>query len=71
MFWSFALVNKQLAEIYYEMKHGKPNILGHCLVEPSEYKTKREQLWIKQDTKKFNFTWKHGVYTTVQKQESD
>ena len=65
MYWSFALVNNRLAEVFYEMKRGKPYIFGHCYVKKIEYKTKREQNYIRQDTQKFRFTWKNQKYTQI------
>ena len=59
--WCFAIVNKKLAEIYFERKRGKTKIQGHCYVGKEEYMTKREQKWIKHDTAKFQFVYRKKV----------
>ena len=49
--WQFAIVNKKLAEIYFdELKKNKGRIKGHCYIDKNTYKTKQEQAWIKKDT---------------------
>ena len=62
MEWSFAKINRRLAEIYYEKKKGKLKFLGHCYVKKSEFKTKKEQKWIEEDIKKFRFFYRDGLY---------
>ena len=62
MEWSFARINNRLAEIFFETKKGKIQFIGHCYVKKSTYKTKKEQRWIKEDTKRFNLTYKNHVY---------
>lgn len=62
MYWCFAVVNNHLAEIFYDRKRSKFVILGHCYVKKGEYNTTREQLQIKQDTKKFHFVRKNNTY---------
>lgn len=65
-FWAFALINKRLAEFHYEISKGKFYITyGHCYVKPEEYKTKKEQKWIKRDTEKYRFTYQKGKYRKV------
>jgi len=65
MNWSFAIINRRLAEIYFDKKKGKIKFLGHCYVKKSEYKTKRESEWIKKDTKRFNLTYRNRIYTDI------
>lgn len=65
MSWCFAIMNNRLAEIYFEKKKGKPEIIGHCYVEREEYETKQEQKWIKGDTTKYRFVYKKGKYKRV------
>lgn len=60
--WSFAIVNGKLAEIYFEKVKGKLVFNGHCYVKKSEYKTKKEQKYIDEDTKKYVFSFKNGKY---------
>lgn len=61
--WCFAIINNRLAEIFFEKKKGKANIWAHCYVKKSEYKTKREQKMIAQDTKKCRFVYRNKKYT--------
>ena len=56
------MVNGKLAEIYFEIKRGKPKINGHCYVKREEFKTKAEQKMINDDTKKYRFTWRNKIY---------
>jgi len=65
MSWCFAIVNNRLAEIYFEEKMGKPKIIGYCYVKKEEYKTKREQKWIEEDTAKLRFVYRKGKYKRV------
>ena len=60
--WSFATVNGKLAEIYFEKSKGELLFDGHCYVNRSEYKTKKEQKYIDQDTKVYNFIFRKGKY---------
>ena len=63
MGWCFALVNNKLAEIYFdETQHNQIKIRGHCYVDQKEYKTKKEQKWIEQDTKKFRVVYRNKKY---------
>lgn len=66
MFWSFAIINKKLAETYFDKKAGKTTILGHCYVKPEEYETKHEQRLIKEDTAKFNFIYRRKNYRRIE-----
>ena len=63
--WSFAIVNKKLAEIYFEKIKGKLVFNGHCYVKKSEYKTKKEQKYINQDTKIYNFIFRKRKYRDI------
>ena len=63
--WSFAIVNGKLAEIYFEKIKGKLVFNGHCYVKRSEYKTKKEQKYIDQDTKTYNFVFRKGKYKDI------
>lgn len=63
MCWNFALINNRLAEIYFdENKNGKFKIWGHCHVNKSEFKTKKEQEWIRKDTEKLQYTYYKKKY---------
>ena len=64
MGWSFALINGRLAEIFFEREDDEkePKMQGHCYVSADEYTTKREKKYIEQDTKKYQFSYRKGVY---------
>ncbi len=64
MGWSFAKINGRLAEVFFdrEAKEKEPKIRGHCYVSESEYRTKKEKKWIKQDTEKYQFSYRNKVY---------
>lgn len=65
-FWAFALINGRLAEFHYEVIKGKSYMTyGHCYVRRSEYKTKKEQMWIDKDTAKNRFTYRNKQYRMV------
>lgn len=61
MSWCFAIVNNRLAEIYFNDDKTR-SIFGHCYVKKSEYKSKQEQKWIKQDTAKLQFLYRKRKY---------
>lgn len=63
--WCFAVVNNRLAEIYFKNVKGKPHIFGHCYVNQKDYKTKREQKWILEDTAKYRLIYRTGRYKAV------
>lgn len=65
MHWCFAIVNGRLAELYFEVKRGKPVPMAHCYVKKEEYTTKREQQWIKKDTQNLRFSWRKGKYNRM------
>jgi hypothetical protein len=62
MIWSFAIINGGLAEIFFEKKGNNTKFLGHCYVKKEEYKTKREQKWIVEDTKRFRLSYYKSKY---------
>lgn len=62
MNWCFAKVNNKLTEVYFERKGKKLEILGHAYVNQKEYKTKKEQLWIKEEALKFKFSFRNNKY---------
>ncbi len=63
MGWCFAIINGRLAEIFFEpRKIGEPKILGHAYVKREEYKTKKEQTYIREDTAKFRLSYRNGLY---------
>ena len=63
MFWCFAILNGRLAEIHFKKTIRGPRIFGHCYVKKSEYKSKKEQRMIKEDTAKVNLVYRNGKYT--------
>ena len=63
MFWCFAIINNRLAEIYFdERKTGGLKIMGHCYVRKEDFKIKKEQNEIKEDTAKYKFVYRKGEY---------
>ncbi len=62
MDWCFATINNRLAEIYFEKQKGGVVILGHCYVEKSEFKTKKELKFIKEDSEYVQLTYWQGKY---------
>ena len=66
MSWCFAIVNNRLAEIFFDKnKNGRTKIEGHCYVKKSEYKTKQEQSWIAEDTKKLKVAYRNKKYKLI------
>ena len=66
MCWCFAIVNNRLAEIYFdEKKKGQIKISGHCYVKKEDFKTKREQKWITQDTGRIRVVYRNKKYKLV------
>ena len=66
MSWCFAIVNNRLAEIFFdEDKSDRKKISGHCYVKKEEYKSKQEQKWIEQDTKRVKLVWRNKKYKLV------
>ena len=41
-YWSYALINGRLGEIYFDHKHGKIIYEGHSYLRPEERLTQRE-----------------------------
>ena len=62
MSWCFATINGRLAEIYFNETKKGPKFLGHCYVQKSEYKTKREQKWIQENLVKHRFSYRNKQY---------
>ena len=62
MGWCFAIVNGRLAEIFFEKTRNNVGLAGHAYVNKGDYKTKREKMWIENDTGKFKLTYKKCVY---------
>lgn len=62
MGWCFALVNGRLAEIFFKERRRNNRIWAHCYVRKEEYKTKREQQQIKQDTARVRVSYRSKKY---------
>ncbi len=70
MDWCFAIVNGRLSEIYFEkIKAGKIKFIGYCHVNKDEYKTKKEQDYIKHDTAKFRLSYRNNTYKMLTNQQ--
>ncbi len=68
MSWSFAIVNNKLAEIYFgKDKKDRIKVRGHCYVKKEEYKTKQEQKWIAEDTKRVKIKYQKKKYIVLNK----
>lgn len=66
MCWCFAIVNNGLAEIYFDKKkNGQIKITGHCYIKKEDFKTKQEQRWIKQDTKRVRVVYRNKKYKLI------
>ncbi len=66
MFWSFAIVNNKLAEIYFDRdKNGNQKITNHCYVKKEDYKTKHEQKMIETDIKRIKVVYRKGEYKVI------
>lgn len=62
-YWSFAIVNGKLAEIFYDkMRNGDRKIQGHCYVKASAYKIKQEKRWIEKETRRMRFSFRNKKY---------
>ena len=66
MGWCFAIINGRLAEIFFEPGKRKPKIIGHAYVKREEYKTKKEQKYIEEDTAKFRMSYRNGKYKRLE-----
>ena len=67
MNWCFGLVNGRLAEIFFEKKGRIFVFLGHTYIRGSDYKTKREKYWIKNDIDKIQLSYSKGMYKKTAK----
>jgi hypothetical protein len=65
MSWCFAIVNRRLAEIYFDKTNGQIEYRGHCYVRESEYKILEERKLIKEDTEKLRLVYRAGKYTKI------
>ncbi len=61
--WGFASVNGKLAEIFFERNGNTVCLTGYCYVKRKDYKTKREQKKIADDTKKYRLTYKNKRFS--------
>lgn len=65
MYWQFGIINSRLAEVYFERKKGKTEIMGHCYVKKKDYKTKQELKDINEDTKRLKLKYKNKKYQKI------
>ena len=66
MSWCFAIINKRLAEIYFDKKkNGQIKFLGHCYIKRENYKDKQELSYLNQDIKKFRFIYRNKKYKLI------
>ncbi len=52
----------KLAEVFFERKRGIIKFIGHCYLKKSEYKIKKEQRHIKENTAKARLNYRKGKY---------
>lgn len=64
-YWALAIINGRLAEFGFDVKGKKMIVRNHCYVDKSEYKTKKEQKWIVDDTKKYQFVYRNKKYRRI------
>lgn len=62
MNWCFAIINNKLAEVYFEKKKGEIKFLGHCYIDRSDYRSKREKEWIEKDTIRVQLIYRNRAY---------
>ena len=67
MAWCFAIVNRRLAEIYFEKKRGKNRIFAHCYIRKEDFKTKKERKQIAEDTKRVKVVHRSKKYRLLKK----
>ncbi len=65
MSWTFGIVNGRLAEVYYRGEANQSRVWTHCYIKREEFKTKKEQKWIDQDTKHARFVYRKGKYRRI------
>lgn len=63
--WCFAIINGKLAELFFEKTKDKIKFVGHSYVKSEEYRTKREQRMIKENTAKYQFSYKNRKYKNL------
>lgn len=66
MYWSFAIINGRLAEVYFDKKKDGPKFLGHCYVKRSDYTHKSELKQIDHDTKTTKLRYYGKKYANLQ-----
>jgi len=67
-FWSFGLVNRRLAEIFFNRNNGKVKFTGHAFVKKEDYKTKHEIKWIEEEIERVKLTCRQGKYAWVKEE---
>lgn len=64
--WCFAMLNGRPAEIYFRRRPGRlPEVLGHCYVRRSEFRTKKERQQIDRDMRHVRLSYRHRVYRSM------
>ena len=62
-YWSYALINNRLGEIYFTRKDGENVIEGHSYLRPNEHLTKREAAAIQHHIQLNSYSYYHQKYT--------
>ena len=61
-YWSYALINGRLGEIYFDHKHGKIIFEGHCYLGKDERLTLREAAELQHDVARTQLTYYRHHY---------
>ncbi len=65
-YWSFAIINNRLGEIYFTRKNGKDVIEGHCYLGKNEKFTQSEANAIQHDIQFNQFTYYKHQYHHIE-----
>lgn len=61
-YWSYALINGRLGEIYLDRKHDKIIYEGHSYLRPNERLTLREAASLQHDVARTQLSYYHKQY---------
>ncbi len=66
MYWSFAIINNKIGEIYFSRKGRGYKIEGHCYDKREEFSNKEELKVLDEDIKKYRFVYRNKKYKRVE-----
>ena len=64
-YWSYALINGRLGEIYFSRPRGKLVIEGHSYISPTETFTKAEVAALQHDIQRTQLTYYRQQYRHI------